>query len=117
MSTKDLLCEACGHHIHDPQPCKWFDCRCGWKIIESEWVRPSEWVRVHSDADEGKSDEEFLTRNLLREMIEKYHGIPQPMYFNDAATLFWESEDGERWEVLVNEYAEKIAREWEEKEE
>ena len=65
------------------------------------------WVRVHSDADETKTDEELIVRNLLREMIEKFYDVPT------ASAVVWWSLVGQRWESLVVEYAEKIAKEYE----
>jgi hypothetical protein len=70
------------------------------------------WVRVHSDADEGKSDEEFIVRNLLHEMVEKFyfHDIPH----DDERLLHWWKEGlGADWDRLIDEYADKIAQEYE----
>lgn len=68
------------------------------------------WVRVHSDEDENKSDEEFITRNLLREMIEKFYNIPDDIRLS---LHWWKEGVGAQWEPYINEYAAKIATEYE----
>lgn len=69
------------------------------------------WVRVHSDKDEKKSDEEFLVRNLLRELIEKLLEAPIDPTTGVGTAEWWADDPG--LEALVEEYAEKIAAEYE----
>jgi hypothetical protein len=72
------------------------------------------WVRVHSDADEGKSDEEFLTRNILMEFIEVLVDAPADVRdpeLPEVGARWWEMHP--EYRTLVNEYADKIAREFE----
>jgi hypothetical protein len=69
------------------------------------------WVRVHSDEDEGKSEQEMLTGNLVHELIEKVLGAPNQVDQPIANSQWWST----RLEIdtLCYEYAAKIAAEFE----
>jgi hypothetical protein len=70
------------------------------------------WVRVHSDEDENKSDEEFIVRNLLHEMVEKFY-FHDIMHDDERLLHWWKEGLGKDWEPLINEYAAAIALEYE----
>src|SRR3954462_3820214 len=68
------------------------------------------WVRVHSDEDENKSEEEFLTQNLLREFVENIFGLSKLAPAQADIVVWWDKHP--EIDAMIPEYASKIAAEW-----
>lgn len=73
---------------------------------------PNPWIRVHSDEDENKSDEEFLVRNRIRLLIETMLRAPSQVTYPESNLAWWELQNP-KWEALINEAASDIAKEYE----
>jgi len=68
------------------------------------------WVRVHSDEDEKRSEEEMLTFNIIMGLVENLMNAPHQLDEPEANLAWWKKHPD--WEKQIKTAASDIAAEY-----